>query len=720
MYNTITLATCSLNQWALDFQGNYERILQSLRIAKERGAVYRLGPELEISGYGCNDHFFEADTYLHSLEVLAKLLVAEEAQDILVDVGMPVVHRSARYNCRVYFYNKRILLIRPKLFVAMNGNYREGRWFMEWKKLRQTEEFNLPGILRKVTGQSSVPFGDGVIAASDVTIGSEICEELFTPRSPHIAMGLDGVDIFTNGSGSHHELRKLNVRLDLIKAATSRVGGVYMYANHQGNDGERVYYDGCALIALNGQILAQGTQFSVDEVEVVTATVDLGDIRTYRGSLISLGQQATSQQAYPRFELDRTLCHTPEARRHPTRPIEVHIHTPAEEIALGPACWLWDYLRRSGLGGFFLPLSGGIDSSSTATIVHSMCVLVTESIAAGNEQTLSDLRRIVNNPEFIPSTSADVANLIFHTMFMGTTNNSAQTRASAKELATQIGAFHWDVNIDAVVTAIIKLFTTITGKTPQYKVHGGTNAENLALQNIQARFRMILAYMFGSLAPWIRGLPSRGLLVLGSANVDECLRGYYTKYDCSSADINPIGGVSKVDLKMFVRYAAEHYKLTALAGILEAPPTAELEPITAEYTQTDEQDMGMSYEELSVYGRLRKHQKCGPYSMFCKLTDLWHDKLDVSEIAEKVKFFFRMYSINRHKTTTLTPSYHAESYSPDDNRFDLRPFLYNSAWTWQFRKIDHTVRRMQVLGTDAAVDLPSEPVTEDEAELDLD
>ena len=29
--------------------------------------------------------------------------------------------------------------------------------------------------------------------------------------------------------------------------------------------------------------------------------------------------------------------------------------------------------------------------------------------------------------------------------------------------------------------------------------------------------------------------------MLGSANVDESLRGYMTKYDCSSADINPIG-----------------------------------------------------------------------------------------------------------------------------------------------------------------------------------
>ena len=53
----ITVATCNLNQWALDFDGNCERILKSCAIAKEQGATYRLGPELEICGYGCEDHF---------------------------------------------------------------------------------------------------------------------------------------------------------------------------------------------------------------------------------------------------------------------------------------------------------------------------------------------------------------------------------------------------------------------------------------------------------------------------------------------------------------------------------------------------------------------------------------------------------------------------------------------------------------------------------------
>lgn len=53
--------------------------------------------------------------------------------------------------------------------------------------------------------------------------------------------------------------------------------------------------------------------------------------------------------------------------------------------------------------------------------------------------------------------------------------------------------------------------------------------------------------------------------------------------------------------------------------------------------------------------------------------------------------FFSKYSTSRHKMTTLTPAYHAESYSPDDNRFDLRPFLYRASWPWQFRCIENQV-----------------------------
>ena len=70
----------------------------------------------------------------------------------------------------------------------------------------------------------------------------------------------------------------------------------------------------------------------------------------------------------------------------------------------------------------------------------------------------------------------------------------------------------------------------------------------------------MLSYLFAQLTLWVRARPG-GLLVLGSANVDEALRGYMTKYDCSSADINPIGGISKTDLKQFLALARSRFQV---------------------------------------------------------------------------------------------------------------------------------------------------------------
>ena len=117
-----------------------------------------------------------------------------------------------------------------------------------------------------------------------------------------------------------------------------------------------------------------------------------------------------------------------------------------------------------------------------------------------------------------------------------------------------------------------------------------------------------------------------------------------TKYDCSSADINPIGGISKTDLKGFLKLARSRFNLSALDSILTAPPTAELEPLAeGKLVQTDEEDMGMSYQELAQYGRLRKPGNCGPYSMFMKLVHVWGQERDLppEEVARKVKLFFR-------------------------------------------------------------------------------
>lgn len=65
MPRLITVASCALNQSSLDFEGNLERILESCREARRLGAKIRTGPELEITGYGCGDHFLELGTKIN-------------------------------------------------------------------------------------------------------------------------------------------------------------------------------------------------------------------------------------------------------------------------------------------------------------------------------------------------------------------------------------------------------------------------------------------------------------------------------------------------------------------------------------------------------------------------------------------------------------------------------------------------------------------------------
>lgn len=84
--------------------------------------------------------------------------------------------------------------------------------------------------------------------------------------------------------------------------------------------------------------------------------------------------------------------------------------------------------------------------------------------------------------------------------------------------------------------------------------------------------------------------------------------------------------------------------------------------------------------------------------MFLRLLNEWGStgELGPREIADKVKRFYHYHILNRHKATVATPAYHAESYSPDDHRFDMRPFLYPPAFeSWSFKKIDERVAALE-------------------------
>ena len=91
------------------------------------------------------------------------------------------------------------------------------------------------------------------------------------------------------------QLRKLHRRLELIIEATKKNGGVYLYSNQRGCDGSRVYYDGSSMIVCNGQVLRQGVQFGLKDVEV-----RMGKIKATHDTNFSTYSLARRRSSRPR------------------------------------------------------------------------------------------------------------------------------------------------------------------------------------------------------------------------------------------------------------------------------------------------------------------------------------------------------------------------------------------------------------------------------------
>lgn len=147
------------------------------------------------------------------------------------------------------------------------------------------------------------------------------------------------------------------------------------------------------MIIVNGALVAQGSQFSLNDVEVVTAQIDLESVVTFRAASVSRSTQAGSMMkgtGFPSAVFEGEVLGDQITFAGTSRARPVQLLGASEEIRFGPACWLWDYLRRSKQGGFFLPLSGGIDSCSTALIVFSMCEMVYDKIVKEKGESCID------------------------------------------------------------------------------------------------------------------------------------------------------------------------------------------------------------------------------------------------------------------------------------------------------------------------------------------
>lgn len=436
------IATCSLNQWALDFTGNKQRIMESIQIAKKEGCTLRIGPELEITGYSCEDHFLELDTITHSWEMLADILESDVTNDILCVIGMPLTYDRLMYNCSIFVLNKQIIFIKPKAMLAENGNSREGRYFTAWPSSKNTAELVLPEVIQKIKGQTTVLIGDALIQTKDTMIGIETQEEACESTPPSVQMGLEGVEIFLNNSALHHQIRELDTRIRIHTGNTQKHGGIYLYANQLGCDGGRLYFDGSCMIIANGNLLKIGSQFSLKEIEVISCVVDLDSITLKRKLVKNSEIQMQNRYEIKKINVDFKICKAFNVKYEELdQPLNLKdvVSAPEEEIAKGPACYLYNYLIRSGASGFFLPLSGGADSAAVAAVVYNMALLIHKGIKQKDEVVIQGFKKIVKNDDIVLNTPQEIMEKIFYTCYMKTTNNSSDTKQRADNLAKEIG-----------------------------------------------------------------------------------------------------------------------------------------------------------------------------------------------------------------------------------------------------------------------------------------
>jgi NAD+ synthetase len=871
----ITIGVATVNQFVLDFENNRHNIFQTI-VEADAAKVKVLGfPELAICGYSCQDHFYERELFVMSYYMLKNLVsaTAQYTRNMIVAIGCPIMHRDVRYNCTVFFGNGKIFLIRPKINLADDGNYREARWFTPWLK-EGLEDFYFDdnSDMHDDQENGAIPFGVGVLNCNGILIGAEICEELWVSDNIGAKLFLSGVDILINGSGSHYEKGKQEEKREvLIKATTRKSGGVYIYSNLEGCDGERLYFDGGSIIAMNGKIQCVADRYLLKDVQLTLCDINLDDIVTYRLRSNSHQNQASRQIRFPEIKVNIELTEKDKTSvtsynykpDHPQTQVKLHqiqknvsiekeakldfeIEHEAEEVLMEAvhqdntelqyrlrmkneipskaiheicntsACWLFDYLERSSAIGFLLPLSGGADSAATACIVYRMCELMLRHLHTYNDPHSRvykflkskhniDIVELLTMPRI--DATKKICHKVLYTVYLPT-KFSGVTANLAKEFADEIGSDHHVVSIQDIVEASIGEITKIPfnvissevtfkrellqkkkfiadnitqTETAPYKdqlekfnisidsnrhnflakyqklgfdqfmqlsnklyrreditinfelsliadiVHKAHEAKftsmveqarskntdipdwqinelaenykndfeklneihdmysnqnfkqsekskwDIPMQNIQARIRMIMAYLIGQMSG-----KNGYLLNLGSSNSDEVYVGYYTKYDASSADLNPIGSLPKIFIQRILIVFGN--KLSSLNGIINQEPTAELLPGLIGGNQTDEDEIGLKYMEMSELSRLMS-SGYGPLDSFIKIAtepNTVFGNTDNSYKLNKINTFNYRYRMNRHKAVILPPSVHLLSYSPDDNRYNLRPFLYPS------------------------------------------
>lgn len=280
---------------------NTAEIIRCAREAIDGGAAFVVFPELCITGYTCSDLFHQELLLKKSLESLSEIAKAFADSDTVIAVGLPLRMFGCLYNCAAFVQKGKLVAVTPKIHLPNQREFYEKRHFSSGRDLLRGGAAGAAPICR-VEGFGDVPVtnfftvnGEG----SEVRVGVELCEDLWTPVPPSGELALAGANVIVNLSASDALVGKGDYRRNLVMNQSARCMAAYVYASAGVHESTTdMVFSGHLMIAENGTMLAETKNYS-RESEIIYADVDVERLNMQRLSEGSF-QDFDSREFYAR------------------------------------------------------------------------------------------------------------------------------------------------------------------------------------------------------------------------------------------------------------------------------------------------------------------------------------------------------------------------------------------------------------------------------------
>jgi NAD+ synthase (glutamine-hydrolysing) len=617
-YGFIKVAAAVPHVSVADCYYNIERIEGLMREASGRDVQVMVFPELCITSYTCLDLFGRQTLLKAAEEALFKLVSQTADLAVFTVVGLPLILGNRLLNAAVAFQEGSILGVVPKTYLPNYKEYQEQRWFTSSLELQEK-------VIR--LRENLYPLSSHLLfEGGGVSIGIEICEDLWVPVPPSSLLAMAGANIILNPSASNELIGKHRYRRSLVGQQSARCIAGYVYAMAgYGESSTDLVFAGGGMIAENGCMLQESERFAMEE-QLVVSEIDLDNLQHERLQNVSFMKGAarllTEETLKAPFRLPETKRFelTRAVDPYPFVPPGAALHERCEEILNIQVAGLAKRVSHVQAKAAVIGISGGLDS----TLALLVTVLAFDALKLPRRQVIG-----VTMPGF-GTTKRTYTNALALMQSLGITSREAG-------IAKAVGQHFEDIGHDPSV-------------------------HDITYENSQARERtQILMDMANQ----------EGGLVVGTGDLSELALGWATY----NGDHMSMYGVNTGIPKTLVRHLVEWVAAARMDGasratlldIARTPISPELLPAAEDgnISQLTEHLVG-PYElhDFFLYQFLRFGST--PEKIAYLAQKAFEGKYDGDTIGEWLQTFFRRFFSQQYKRSCLPdgPKVGSVSLSP--------------------------------------------------------